>query len=237
VTSPEWVLGLDGCKAGWVGVLLDTSGQAEPALRLFPTITEALNAPENPAVIAIDIPIGFEASPSGSGRECERLARKILKGRASSIFSSPLRAALAGESHVQAIALNRAAGGPGLSAQSFALFKKLREVDAAIRPDMSTRVYETHPEAGFAVLSGAPMAHNKKTLEGRAERLALLARHGLPADLLDPHPFRKKDCAPDDVLDAAMCALTALRVVRGEAMSLPAEPQRDARGLPMRIVL
>lgn len=206
-------------------------------MRLFPTIHDALNAPEIPAIITIDMPIGFEDTPSGPGRECERLARKILKGRASSVLSSPLRAALTATTHAEAIALNRAARGPGLSAQSFALFKKLREVDAAISPAMSARVFETHPEAGFAVLNGAPMAHNKKTLEGRAERLALLVQHGLPAHLLDPNPFRKKDCAPDDMVDAAMCAVSARRILAGEAMCLPAEPPCDARGLPMRIVL
>lgn len=237
VQGQHWVLGLDGCKSGWVGVFLDASGKADPVLRLFPTITDALEAPENPAIIAIDIPIGFEDISTGPGRECERLARKILKGRASSVFSSPLRVALTGKSHAEAMDFNRQAGGPGLSAQSFALFAKLREADAAITPDMCARVYETHPEAGFAVLGGAPMRHNKKTAEGRAERLALLVRHGMPASLLDPHPFPRSRCAPDDVLDAAMCALSARRILAGEAMSLPADPPRDGRGLPMRIVL
>lgn len=233
----QWVLGLDGCKSGWVGVLLDASGEAEPRLQLFPAITDALNVPENPAIIAIDIPIGFEETPSGAGRECERLVRKILKGRASSVFSSPLRAALAGNSHVEASALNKAAGNKGITIQCYGLFAKLREVDAAITPDMSGRVFETHPEAGFAVLKGAPTSHKKKTAEGRAERMALLVRNGIPAPLLEPHSFRKKDCAPDDVLDAAMCAVSARRILADEAMSLPADPPLDARGLPMRIVL
>lgn len=233
----RWVLGLDGCPGGWAGVLLDAGGETSPRLRLFPTIADALNIPENPAIIAIDIPIGFEDVPSGAGRACERLARKILKGRASSVFSSPLRAALAGTDRAEAMALNRASGGPGLSAQSFALFKKLREVDAVVTPQMSGRVFETHPEAGFAVLKGGALLHNKKTPEGRAERLALLVGHGVPASLVDPHGFPKTRCAPDDALDAAMCALTARRILKGEAISLPADPPLDARGLPMRIVL
>lgn len=237
MTAPQWVLGLDGCKSGWVGLLLDIGRRTEPRLRLFPALSDALNAPEKPAIIAIDIPIGFEDTPSGPGRACERQVRKLLKSRASSVFSSPLRAALTATTHAEAIALNRAAGGPGLSAQSFALFKKLREVDAALTPDMSARVFETHPEAGFALLSGSPMAHNKKTAEGRAERLALLARYAIPASIVDPHPYPKTRCAPDDVLDAAMCALTARRIAHGEAMSLPPDPPVDARGLPMRIVL
>lgn len=237
MTPPQSVLGLDGCKSGWVGVFLDASGEAEPQVRLFPTITDALTTPEHPAIIAIDIPIGFEDTPGGPGRECERLVRTLLKGRASSVFSSPLRAALAGTDRAKAMALNRAGGGPGLSAQSFALFKKLREVDAVITPQMSDRVFETHPEAGFVVLNGAPLVHAKKTAEGRAERLALLVTHGVPAFLLDPHPFAKTRCAPDDVLDAAMCALTARRILDGKAISLPASPPLDGRGLPMRIVL
>lgn len=230
-------MGLDGCKAGWVGVLLDPEGRTPPRVQLFATLREALETPENPAIIAIDIPIGFETSPSGAGRECERLARKILKGRASSVFSSPLRGTLAARTHAEAIALNRAAGGPGLSAQSFGLFAKLREVDAVMTPALSARVFETHPEAGFARLNGAALTHGKKTAEGRAERLALLARHGVSNDVLDPHPYPRTRCAPDDVLDAAMCAVTALRILRRQAESLPEDPPVDARGLPMRIVL
>lgn len=235
--APQWVLGLDGCTSGWVGVLLDASGKVAPQVRLFPTIGDALQTPENPVIIAIDIPIGFEDTPSGAGRECERLVRKVLKGRASSVFSSPLRAALTATSHAEAVALNRAAGGPGLSQQSFALFKKLREVDAALSPGLSGRVFETHPEAGFAVLHGSALLYNKKTPEGRAERLALLEKHGIPGSLVEPHPFPKSRCAPDDVLDAAMCALSARRILTGEAACLPDDPPHDARGLPMRIVL
>jgi predicted RNase H-like nuclease len=40
---------------------------------------------------------------------------------------------------------------------------------------------------------------------------------------------------PDDVLDACACLVTARRIRRDDAIRLPLEPARDARGLAMEI--
>jgi predicted RNase H-like nuclease len=151
------------------------------------------------------------------------------------VFSSPLRAALSTQTYPDAMAANRAAGGPGLSKQAWNLFPKLREVDAVMGPDLEGVVFESHPELIFTAINGAPAVHPKRTPEGRAERLALLQAHGLTRAVFEPHPFARKTCAPDDLVDAGLCALTARRIAAGVNLQLPAEPPRDGRGLRMAI--
>ena len=68
---------------------------------------------------------------------------------------------------------------------------------------------------------------------GMEERKALLARHGVPRPFLDQPPPR--GAASDDFLDATAMCLVAGRIARGEAISFPNPPARDAFGLPIAI--
>ncbi len=233
-TRPAFAMGVDGCPAGWCAVSVDMNGIEDPRVEIYADFTSLLGA--GAQVIAVDMPIGFAERPGPAGmRQCEREARAILGPRRSSIFPSPLRPALAADDYRQALALNRAAGGKGLSKQAYNLFPKLREIDAVMTPEKESFLFETHPETSFTLISGAPAAHSKKTAAGRAERLAVLERHGLPTGLFEPHPFKRAAAAPDDIVDAGLCALTALRIAAGNAASLPADPPRDGRGLRMAI--
>lgn len=232
--APVWVTGVDGAPGGWAAVSVDLYGGAPPRAQVFERFEDVLASESQ--IIAVDMPIGLEDSPSGpGGRDCERETRAMLGPRRSSVFSSPLRAALASDTYADAQARNRAAGGPGLSKQAFNLFPKLRDVDAVMRPDLEGVVFESHPELIIAALAGAPARHSKKTAEGRSERLALLETHGLPRTLFEPHPFARKQCAPDDLVDAGLCALAARRIAAGTNLQLPANAPRDGRGLRMAI--
>ena len=232
---PAWVMGLDGCKAGWAAVMVDLNGIEAPRRAVFEQFQDAYDW--GAQVIAVDMPIGFEAAPSDPpGRACERLARQRLGKRRSSIFPSPLRIALSASDYEHANQLNRAAGGPGLSKQAYHLFEKIREIDEVMTPDLSRGVvFETHPELTFAELSGEPAVHRKKTREGREERLALLVAQGLPEALFEPHPFKAGLCAPDDLIDAGLCVVTAMRIAGGEALRLPEDPPEDGQGLLMAL--
>jgi len=232
---PALAMGLDGCPGGWIGVIADLNGIEPPRVEVFASFAEALAT--GAQIIAVDMPIGLPdgPDPDGGGRVCERAAKAMLGARRSSIFPTPPRAAFEGRTRAEADALSRAAGGKGVAAQSFALFKKIREIDAAMTPMLEGCVFETHPETTIAALTGAPAAHGKKTPEGRAERLALLTAHGLAADLFEPHPFPKTRAAPDDLIDAGLCLLTAQRIAAGTALCLPEDPPRDGRGLRMAI--
>ena len=232
--QPVWVTGVDGAPGGWATVSVDLYGVEPPRAQVFDRFEDILAT--HAQIIAVDMPIGFEDSPSASGgRPCEREARALLGPRRSSVFSSPLRAALSTTSYQGAMAANRAEGGPGLSKQAWNLFPKLREVDAVMSAGLEGVVFESHPELIFAAISGAPAIHPKRTPEGRAERLALLQAHGLPRELFEPHPFARKTCAPDDLIDAGLCALTARRIAAGVNLQLPHTPPRDGRGLRMAI--
>jgi predicted RNase H-like nuclease len=92
-----WLCGVDGFKSQWCAVLrnLDTN---EFRVRVVP-FRDLLSLPENPAIVALDLPIGLPDVTLPGGRTCERLARKIVGGhRARSVFSAVGRVALAAAS-------------------------------------------------------------------------------------------------------------------------------------------
>ena len=89
------MLGLDGCKGGWVGALLSPGGAVSWHFLADLRAGLALGAD----VVAVDIPIGL---PDAGPRRCDQLARARLGPRGSSVFPAPVRAALAeiGRAHV-----------------------------------------------------------------------------------------------------------------------------------------
>jgi predicted RNase H-like nuclease len=236
------VAGVDGCRAGWLVVLHDPATNTHAARVVTAGFAALLTLPEAPAIIAVDIPIGLLDVAATGGRACEIAARERLPGRASSVFSSPTRPALAaqqrpGAGYRDVVAANRSGvdGAPGISQQAFAILPKIGEVDAALTPALQAVVREIHPELSFATAAGAPMAHAKKTRAGQAERIRVLEALGFrePAQLfgrgLPP------GCQLDDLLDACIACWTARCIADGHATTLPAEPPTDARGLRMEL--
>lgn len=179
------------------------------------------------AALAIDMPIGL---PAHEPRACDVEARRHLGERRSSVFPAPVRAVLGAGSYDQALVLSRAASGRGLSRQAFNLVPRIAELDAVVRPELQDRVVEAHPELAFTRLAGRPPHHAKRTAEGRAERLVLLAAAGLDG-LAN---VRVLGAAPDDVLDAAALVVTAARIRAGTAERL-GDGARDVRGLRMEV--
>ena len=115
------------------------------------------------------------------------------------------------------------------------LFPKMREVDAFKKSAMGSIVYETHPEVALAVLERAPILESKKTVKGRAARLTALRKLGIPVGLVEPHTYQKSKVAPDDLVDAAICAIVAQRIANGQHITLPANPPLDGTGIEMAI--
>jgi predicted RNase H-like nuclease len=173
---------------------------------VVPTFVEVLELCDG--VIAVDMPIGL---PAEGRRACDSEARRMLGARRSSVFPVPTRDAL----DATAFADVR-----GLSIQGWHLVPKIREVDAC----WESRVVECSPELTFTVLAGAPMTQNKRTPEGRAERLAVLGDVAI----------RAKGAATHDILDAHACLLTARRVATGDAIEL-GDGTVDGLGRPMRV--
>ena len=233
-----WVAGVDGCRRGWVVVLREVESGALRC-RVVPRFQDALDLPEAPAAIAVDMIIGLPGRAVRGGRACDQAARRLLgRPRASSVFSPPTRAALQETDYRAALAANRAGddAAPGISIEAFHLFPKIREVDQALSPDVQAcRVREAHPELSFYELGGAAMQHSKRTAAGRNERQTLLTQAGFGEIAEQVKRFAGGGVGADDILDACAVCWTSGRIFRGEALRVPPVPPRDALGLAMEI--
>ncbi len=237
-----WLAGVDGCSTGWVAAFIRPD-LGEVRIRLVPRFADVPAAPEAPAVIAVDMPIGLPERAGLGGRAAERAVRPLLGARQSSVFSVPSRAALAAEDYREACRIALATSEPPrkVSRQLFMLAPKIREVDACLRADVACagRVYEVHPEVAFWQLNGERALEQPKKVKSRpyepglALRRGLLIAAGFPAAIVGGRPPR--GAGPDDLIDALACAAIAQRIHAGRARPFPDPPERDALGLPMAI--
>ncbi|WP_377639580.1 DUF429 domain-containing protein [Oryzobacter terrae] len=220
------VLGVDGCPGGWVGALL-VPGAPRPRVVLAPTIAElveTVRADVDLGVVGIDIPIGL---PDSTIRQADVLARRELRGGASSVFTTLTRAAYLETTRADADGVNRGLSGQGVGAQAFALRAKILEVDAWLRSRPTVEVVEVHPEVSFRAMTGGAALPRKKTEEGQRARLDALAAAGVAR----PSVLSGRGYAADDVLDACAVAWTAARRVAGLSRSLPEQPEVFSDGI------
>jgi len=207
-------------------------GAGDVHVGVVPSLDEVVSALESArlAAAAIDIPIGL--APTGP-RACDREARRLLGPRRSSVFPAPVRAVLGASTYAEACAISREVCGKAVSAQLYNIVGKIREVDDVMTPRLQRQLFEACPELSFAVMSGGvPMRHNKRTAEGRAERVvALGAALGKVAGLVAAPP---QGAASDDVFDALALAWTARRSLTGSCVRLGGEV--DETGLRMEVI-
>ena len=223
------VLGVDACRAGWVGIALDRSAVRGYAALEIGTLVELAERDGQVDVVAVDIPIGL---PDRGRRAADLLAKQLVGPRRSSVFITPVREALTAPDHATAVRINQDRAGEGVSAQAYALRRKLLAVEAWVQQTDRT-VIEVHPEVSFARLAGAPLRASKKTWAGAEQRRQLLASAGIR--LVGSLGLEEVDTGLDDVLDAAAAAWTAGRFAAGQAMSLPDPPEVFSDGLPAAI--
>jgi predicted RNase H-like nuclease len=200
------VAGVDACHRGWVAIVIEAGRFAD--LLFATTFAKLLEELEDAQSIGVDIPIGL---PAAGVRAADLAARAFVGPRRSSVFPTPPRAALVAATYADARRLL-----PSLSAQSFALRKKILEVEDFL----DERVLEVHPEVSFAALAGGHLRYSKRTWNGQIERRRLLAATGIEV----PDEVTAGHAAADDVLDAGIVAWSALRYARGDAATLPPDP-------------
>jgi predicted RNase H-like nuclease len=215
----------------------------EVRVRIVPRFADVLSAPEQPAVVAVDMPIGLPERVGAGGRAAESCVRPLLGARQSSVFSVPSRAAIYAADYREACRVAQATSDPPrkVSKQLFNIAPKIREVDEALRATSRTvsRVFEVHPELAFWRLNdGRALTEPKKVKSrpyepGLTLRRRLLMAAGLLADAVNAPP--PKGAAADDLLDALACAAIARRIHAGDAQPFPNPPPRDAFGLAMAI--
>jgi predicted RNase H-like nuclease len=233
MSMDDYVVGVDGCRAGWL-VCRYIAGEIN--FGVYASFAEILAGESRARVIAIDIPIGLR--DDGRPRQCDLDARHLLAGgRASSVFPAPARCLLRQQDYVSACTLSRRLYGKAVSQQAFGLYRKIFEADAVMEPSLQDRVYEVHPEVCFWAVNRSSMRHGKKSPQGYDERRTILLvalAPRIPArDEVRQLGLRVQ---PDDLLDAAVAALTAHRIAQGMAERLPVEPEFDAKGLRMEMV-
>jgi predicted RNase H-like nuclease len=219
------VLGVDGCRSGWVGVELHDGRFA--AAHVAPTLAGMLAAAPRADAVGVDMPLGLMA---GEVRASDRLAQRLLAGRSSSVFVMPPRPVFDAPDHATGTALAVALTGKGISIQAWGLRAKLLEAEAL--HELSLPVFEVHPELSFRQMGLLPTDGKKKSWRGQRARIRVLAAHGI--DL--PEDLGPVDTVPaDDVLDAAAAAWSANRITAGTAFCLPDPPQVNETGQQLAI--
>jgi len=239
----QWVAGATPCPGGWMTVMVDLSGHMAARFRLCKTFAEVLALQEKPSVIAVDVPIGLPDIAQRGGRPCDTAARARLGARRSLVLTPPARAALAEDDFHAACAVNLKHSIPPrkVSKHTFGIFPAIREVDGALSPDMQARVFEAQPEIAYWAMNGErPVTTPKRVknaphAEGLDARRGLLAANGFEVKFLASFEMSRHKAGQEDFLDACASAFTATRIARGEAVQMPLDPSRDARGLRMEI--
>lgn len=233
------IAGVDGCRGGWIVAMGRLEGRSlgRVEIRLCPTFDEILKLRPRFDIVSIDMPIGLLDKQERGGRECDRAARRLLgRPRSSSVFNPPTRRMLGAKTYEEV-------RHHGLSIQSFGILAKIREVDARMTPHLQKRVLECHPELAFMALGGAAAKHNKKTPEGRKERIECLRsipRKRFPDVMHVLNEWRVKKgrskiAGEDDLLDACALLWLAGEIALGRVARLPERPARDVRGLRMEV--
>jgi predicted RNase H-like nuclease len=242
-----WVAGADGCPAGWLAVFRSVDGQDHRA-RIVESLAQVFSAPEQPGVVAVDIPIGLLAVSQRGGRAADRECSKILgPHRQSSIFPPPSRATLPAASFLEAceIELRNSVPPKKLSQQTFNILAKIREADAiALR--FRGSLFECHPEVSFWAMNGRLAMRLPKKVSRRKnpagvdesgldERRRLLLQNGYGEAFLARRLGPAQEYGPDDFADACAAAWTAERILERRAIRFPSTAELDALGLDMAI--
>jgi len=224
-THGRLAVGVDAARGGWLAVcLVDGAFHDAILVRRFGEVIERWG---DAGAIGVDVPIGL---PATGMRAADRLARKILAHGRSSVFPVPPRPVLEARTYERACRVSRRLCGKAVSKQTYALRTRIFEVEQCLAGP--PRIVEVHPEVSFTALRWGPPADPKKTWNGLTQRRQLLARAGI---VLEDVLHRAAKAAPDDVVDAAAAAWTALRVAKGVAGTLPCTPPRDGSGREIAI--
>lgn len=230
--------GVDGCRGGWLVVLL--TGNRKWRVELVNDIEKLAALVDRSRLTLIDIPIGL-LDGGGPHRLCDQLARRALGApRSASIFPAPSRSAVYAGSYKQACRVNQLRLGRKLSKQSWNISGKILQIDSLLQKNtrLAGKLRESHPEIAFwALNNGTPMGFNKKSPNGREERLALLSRYLPEAGEIFQHArekYLRKAISLDDIPDATVLAVTAL-LGNQNLSAFPTNPPKDNENLLMEI--
>ncbi len=206
------VLGVDGCRGGWVGVVLEDD--EEPVAMFAASIGALAEATGPVTAIGIDIPLHLNHD---ADRPCDAAARKLIAPCGSRVFNAPVRDVLSAKTYDEALRISRQRCGKGISKQTWHLVPKIAEVGAWF-VGAPCPVYEVFPEAAFGAMVGRVVSERKRSRDGEEIR-----RRALDAQWVAP-PARLSGVGRDDLLDACAVAWSARRLAHGEGACVPDLP-------------
>lgn len=234
INSDFYSVGIDGCKGGWIAAAI-CKGELE--LYKFASMNEITDKLPFDACL-IDMVIGLQGNDAQI--RPDGMARKILKGRASTVFPAPCRKAVYGRTKEERLQANIEVLHKKFSSQTDAIIPKMRELDEFLQTNMQykNRLQESHPEVCFARLNGSVLYTSKHDMEGIRER-ALIIADFLPEVTEDwiVERARKMKCNADDIVDSVCLAIVANLLMQGKTESIPAEPMTDDTGLLMQMII
>lgn len=209
----KYVVGIDGCKFGWVAVAIDASENF--TISKHANFNSIFKIYPNASKYLVDMVIGMGSE--GNERNIEKLAREKLKpNRTSSVFTPPCREAIYKEDYKSAKLKNITITGKSISIQAWNIVPKMKDVDQFILKNKTYqgKIYESHPEICFAGLNnGLPMKEKKSIKEGIFERINLIEKYYTKSNSIfekGRKEFMKKEVKDDDLIDAIVLAVTGV---------------------------
>ena len=228
-------IGVDGCKGGWIAAILD---YGTLKVEHFTSIEELIDRHPQFDAFLIDMAIGLRDNREQS--RPDQAAKKELGLKASSVFPIPSRSAVYEDSEERQKQANIKALGKSLAKQSIAIIPKIRELDTFLvdHSEYQGKILESHPEVDFARLKGSVITISKKEVTGFIERENVLAEY-LKVESLSWFIDKAKElgCRPDDLMDAACLAVTGAMHAHGMSETIPENPEKDAKGLEMTMIV
>lgn len=233
-------VGVDGAPDGWLSVCYE--GEQFEEARHFSDISEVWSEYLDAETILIDVPIGLRED-SSEPRRCDTVARsKLSPNRHSSVFPTPIRAAVKSDDYETAKGTQEDRTDGSLGTQTWAISGKIAQLDKFLREteEAQQTVREAHPELCFWALNGGQaMVHSKTGAPLMAfwERVETLEQvdEDILSDIQAAGGNLETDASNDDLLDAFALAVTASPLT-GDLQTVPEEPEFDPKDLPMEMV-
>jgi predicted RNase H-like nuclease len=229
-------VGIDGCDGGWMTAIL--SGD-RLSIERYNSIADVLAANKSADKSIIDIPIGLADSKEVALHRPENVARKILKGKTSSVFPVPFRSVARAKTVAEAWNLSKTLN-VGANYMTMGIREAVNEIDIFLQENEEWKnvLIESHPEVCFALLNGGkPIVEKKQEEQGIERRLQILEKYGIGIKTISIHPLFAK--YRDDVVDAVCLALIGRLATEGKTTTIPCEGEvmADSTGLRMQMII
>jgi predicted RNase H-like nuclease len=166
-----FVVGIDGCRDGWIAVALD-NGRFAGASR-YASFREVVNTAEDAAAIGVNIPIGLL---DVGERYCDALTRELIASQRECVPLTPPREVIEAFSYEEAQACSKAVWDGEVSRNIYDLRAKILEVDAIVRGEADTPS-QRHAESEERQHPARMILDKKETRESLLRYARIIDRH------------------------------------------------------------